>query len=103
MLQGIDQDIWKIPQFQRKRSNRLANSNRESILKLQAAIRETRERVGLPKEGPLRQQQFLDALRGKPPIQQIVGYVKKSLEEDPPLSVRLEGFKPAPRRFERTV
>ena len=81
----------------------MQNPPRDSILKMQAAIRETRERMGLPKEGPLRQQQFLDALRGKPPIQQIVGYVKKSLEDDPPLSVRLEGFKPAPRRFDRTV
>lgn len=79
----------------------MPNPERESILRMQAAIRATRDRMGLPKEGSLRQGEILDALRKKPPIQKIVGFVKKSLSDDPPLHVRLEGFKPPSRRFDR--
>jgi hypothetical protein len=59
--------------------------------------------MGLPEEGTLRQEQLLEALRKKPPIQKIVGYVKKSLEDDPPLSERLKGFKPPPPRFDKSA
>ena len=62
---------------------------RDSVLKMQAAIRQTRSDLGLPKEGPLRQQELLDALKQRPPIDKIVGFVKKSLGEDPPLEVRV--------------
>ena len=76
---------------------------REALLKMQAAIRKSRDRMGLPEEGTLRQEQLLEALRKKPPIQKIVGYVKKSLEDDPPLSERLKGFKPPPPRFDKSA
>jgi actin-like ATPase involved in cell morphogenesis len=81
----------------------LPDPERDSIQKMQVAIRETRNRMGLPEEGTLRQEQLLEALRKKPPIQKIVGYVKKSLEDDPPLSERLKGFKPPPPRFDKSA
>jgi hypothetical protein len=72
-----------------------------SIDRLKKAIRQKRAELNLPIEGPIRTGELLEAMKKDPPVEEIVGFVRKSLSEDGPnLDKALDPAR-LPRRFDR--